>query len=329
MLLWLWIVSMIGARRSAAEPRPFEGQTLDGRIQQRSPDYQATIARALATWLISLKSVWISYVGELGLVHADVVARLEHVRADKAELAPRVGDRPPLGLVTAGMTTALALVAVIAVATLYPWVESWGWILPLTLVAALALALLEFVVAALNGFALGAVIYADHEDTFRLAPRERTAAAVFVVVTGIALVLLVLMLAGVRGDFGIWTLVGLVALLLSVAIGVVVYRGRHLAEHLRLTLLERHLERLSSAVSTRHAVAQAEVQARGLWMLRTAERLIARSDAAFARKWSRLHWRERDRTVPIPPPAPLPNVEEILTSLAIPLTWPGRPALPR
>jgi hypothetical protein len=316
------------ARRVARDRSPFDRKGPGGEITQPPTAFQLACGAVVERYRIDIKAVWAMCGGALRSLYADVKKQIFDVEQDIARVERRIGSDPKFGVVGAALVCAVVLIGIIAFATILPWVQGWGWILPLSLLAAAALATLEFAFAAAVGAAIGALIWADEPDeAFGLSPRERTAAFVFALLGAVLLVGFSIALAIARGDFGLWAVAGQIAVLLGVAIGVIGYNARHVAEYLRLRMRLRWLQRLELAVAHQYWMAFDRFCAAALWVLRFAERLLLAGARTFAHTWRRRFWRDRDSVIPALPAYALPTDAEIIADLWVPLE-PNTPTPP-
>lgn len=299
--------------------RPFDREQPDGTIIQPPADFQLKAGAVLSRGLNTVQVRWAEAGGKLRKRYADVKERINHVKDDIRSLLDEAKEDPKFGTVSTELVIALVLAWLVAFATILGWAQSWGWVLPLTVIASAALATLEAAGAAAVGAALAALVRADERHKrFRMSPRERRF-WLWLARTGLPLlVAFVLLMAAHRGDFLLWAIAGAIGLLLGVGCGAIAYWARDHMRYRRRLLTLRLLLRLERSLSNGYWSAQDHVCAVGIAWLRFAEELLLAGAKAFADEFREVHW-DTDIPVPAVPMYSLPTEDQIIAQLMVPL----------
>jgi len=315
-----WLIGRL-ARREGAVWKPFLHQGSDGTISIVNAPYQLLTLDVLGSWIELLGSASALTFASLRTRLTKLFARLEDLEAELHNAEARVTDDLKFGGPSAATIVTLMLASMLGLATVWPFVLSLDWPLPLTALTALALATIELVLSAAVGAGAAALVLDVHETPFALTPRQRTLILAITWFLAILLLGYVVVLAWVRSEDGrpvLWLAIGLIVGGLGMHAGMALYEARF---HLALSRVKREIRQTKAAIAE-------TVHSHGFlirWVMATARSLrdlsatvLHDADASFQRTWRRTHY-QPTAIVPSIPAVTLPSDTDLYDKLVVPL----------
>jgi hypothetical protein len=266
-----------GARAEARAERPFVRRDPAGGDVAAPPPYQQHVRRTLHTWIddFARRAVPLLHALRADVHEQGKLARALAVRRDEARRF--VHDPLKLGGEGNAMVLALLLASMVNFAITYDIVEERGWPLPITLVATLAIVLLEVAVTALVGWGIGALVFDRPDSPHDLEPRERTEVLVRTIILGVAVVVFVGVLGVQRGSV-LWALVAFLGAAIGAYLVAAACESRFHRAHRKLANETRAAEHGETVLREHYLGTQRQIWERGEWLCDEARRILAHGD---------------------------------------------------
>jgi hypothetical protein len=306
-----------GAKQEAGARRPFLRKNEAGDEIVTATPYQSNVVSTLNEWVDALVAGAVPMLhmlrGELS--EQGKVARIFAAKRDEAKKF--VKDPLKLGGEGNVMIVALVLACAVNFAITYDFVEEAGWPIAVTLIATLALVLLEIAVTALVGWGIGALVFDKPGSPHDLEPRERTETLVRTIALGIAVLVFVAILGFERGNL-VWVLAALLGAALGAYLGAAACESKFHRAHDKLADETAEAEKEETDLREGYHGTQRQIWETGEWLHDEARRILGRGDGAFLKEFRAQH-RNDEELPPAIPGVELLSPETIRERLTVPL----------
>lgn len=316
----MWRLVRITSRAAKEEARakqPFVRKDPDGKDVVAAAPYQNNVVRTLVKWIDALVA---TAAPMLHLLRGEVIEQGKVVRilAGKRDEAKHfVKDPLKLGGEGNAMVIALVLAAAVNFAITYDFVEEAGWPLPVTLLATLALVLLEIAVTALVGWGIAALVLDRPDSPHDLEPRERREVLIRTIVLGIAVLVFVAVLGIERGSL-VWVLAALLGGAIGAYLGAAACESKFHRAYEKAAKDAREAEHEETKLRETYDGTQRQISETGQWLRDEAHRILGRGDAAFLTEFRAQHRKDTELPPAIPDVQLIP-AEAIRARLTVPL----------
>lgn len=293
-------------RRKPDGSTAFEAVAYQTRVEERVPQW----VKSLAAVFRPIQEVWIRSIQEA----AD---RLFQLKLALDENAKQLSERLVLGDLYRRLVVPVVLAEAVQVGGLWPLVDHL--VLPLALLAAVAISIVSAIGAVLAGVCVAALVFDEPGTSNELSPRQRSLALLGAVgFSGLVLVVSTV-LALSQEHFFLWSSISLVVAGIEGLWGASLYESRFHRE--RNALQEESADAIKDGRAACVALNASRdgAIATGHRAVDRGGRVLQRGRVCFERSYRRRHWREKPCVVPTAPSPRLPGDEELEERLLVPI----------